>query len=280
MNKKSFLTISLAAAVAVMAACSDEGEGNVNELNEGNNGNNEEVETQEEESAEDNEASLEDALGEEGMAEQPEMPEPDLDDIPDVVADVNGEEISNEEFEATYTAQFQQVAMQSQMSGEEVNQDQLKEQVADSLVFTELLVQEAENSDIEASQEDVDQALEEIIAQSGLQSEEEFMNAMQEQGVEEDEVMSQVETEVIIDKVIAAEAGEIEATDEELQEMYDMVVAQQEQMGEASEEEVEIPSFEEVEPELEQQVVGQKEAEATQTYVESLREEADVTIHL
>src|SRR5699024_8553414 len=85
--------------------------------------------------------------------EQPEMPEPDLEGIPDVVAEVNGQEIDKEAFEAAYQGQFQQMVMQAQMTGEEIDQDQLKSSTAESLVGNELLTQEANSREITASEE-------------------------------------------------------------------------------------------------------------------------------
>ncbi|MGO3289818.1 MAG: SurA, partial [Brachybacterium sp.] len=40
--------------------------------------------------------------------EQPQMPEADVSDVPDVVATVNGEDITKDEFTAIYEGQFQQ----------------------------------------------------------------------------------------------------------------------------------------------------------------------------
>ena len=88
--------------------------------------------------------------------------------------------------------------------------------------------------------------------------------------------MSQVEMQVKVDKLIAEESGEINPSDEELQELYDQQVEQMEQM----ETEEEPPSFEEMKPQLEEQVVMQKEGEAAQALVEELKADADVTMHL
>lgn len=208
-------------------------------------------------------------------AEQPEMPEPDLEGVPDIVAEVNGEEISKEEFESAYTGQFQQLAMQAQMAGQEVDQTQLKEQIAESLVAQKLLVQETENQEITASEEQVNTALEELAKQNGLESSEEFLAALEEQGISEEEVMEQVEAQVKVEQLIASETGEINPTDEEIQTVYDEAQAQQEESGGE-----ELPAFEEVKPQLEEQVRMQKEGEATQALIAQLREEADVTINL
>ncbi|PRO65700.1 peptidylprolyl isomerase [Alkalicoccus urumqiensis] len=218
------------------------------------------------------------------MGGDQEMPEPDLEDIPDVVAEVNSEEITAEEFETAYEGQFMQMAQQSMMMGQEVDQDQLKQQVADTLIGTELLVQEAENRDLEASEEDIQNTLDELAEQSGLESGDELVNAIVEQGTPEEEVMNQVEMQVKIDKLIEEASGDIEVTDEEVEQQYEELVAQQEAMmeeqgGEAPEGS-EIPELDEIRGDLEEQIRGQKESEATQELVEQLREEGDVTVNI
>lgn len=246
--------------MVALAACGDEAAEETNT-----------EETPQEEVAPDEEAATDE---ESESVEQPEMPEPDLADVPEVVAEVNGEEITKEEFESAYTGQFQQMAMQAQLSGQEVDQAQLKEQVAESLVAQELLVQETENQEITASEEQINTTLEELAQQNGLESSEAFLAALEEQGISEEEVMTQVETQVKVEQLLS-ETGEIDVTDEELQTFYDEAVAQQEEAGGE-----ELPAFEEVKPQLEQQVRLQKESEATQALVEQLREEAEVTINL
>lgn len=234
-----------------------------------------------EEAAEDTgsaeEAEAPQSKGEEGAAaEQPEMPEPDLEGVPDVVAEVNDTKIEKAEFEEAYNMQFQQMAMMSQMSGEEVNQDDLKKQVADGLVSQELLIQEADNRELEVTEEDTNGVLDSLVEQNGMESQEDLFAAFEEQGMPKDEVMTQVDMQVKVDKLIAEEAGDIEPSKEEMQEIYDAQVAQMEQM----ETEEEPPSFEELEPQLKEQVEMQKEGEAAQALVADLKESADVTMHL
>ncbi|KAA0956711.1 SurA N-terminal domain-containing protein [Planococcus kocurii] len=253
MIKKWFLTIVLGGSMVALAACGDD----TAKETEGE-------ETPQEEVATDQES-----------AEQPEMPEPDLKDIPDVVAEVNGEKIDKKEFESTYTGQFQQMAMQAQMSGQEVDQTQLKEQVAESLVAQELLVQETKTQKLSATEEQINTALEELAQQNGLKSSDELLTALEEQGVSKEEVMTQVESQVKIDQLVASETGEIKLTDKELQTYYDEAKAQQEESGGE-----EIPAFEEVKPQIEEQMKAQKESEATQALIAKLREKAEVTINL
>ncbi|MDQ0298442.1 peptidyl-prolyl cis-trans isomerase SurA [Salibacterium salarium] len=273
MNKKWLLSLFLAVFVSVIAACGngDESEG---ENSEGSDTQEEETDGESEGTSEDGEAASEDG----GSTE---TPEPDLEGTPDVVAEVNGEEITKDEFETSYEGQFQQAAMQSQMTGQELDQDQLKQQVAESLISTELLTQEANNRDIEASQEEIDNTVSDLVEQNNLESKDAFLSTLEEQqGMSEEDVMSQVELQVKMEKLISEEAGDIEPTEEELQEAYDQVTAQQEQMSGEDGEEVEIPSFEEMKPDLKEQVKTQKESEASQTLVEDLREDADITNNL
>ncbi|MBY8910963.1 SurA N-terminal domain-containing protein, partial [Salinicoccus roseus] len=82
---------------------------------------------------------------------------PDLEGIPDVVAEVNGEEITKEDFEQTYTNQFQSAAMQQQMTGEELDQEQMKKDILDGMISQRLFIQEVDNRDMSASEEEVDE---------------------------------------------------------------------------------------------------------------------------
>ncbi|HIV81409.1 MAG TPA: SurA N-terminal domain-containing protein [Candidatus Salinicoccus merdavium] len=273
--KKWLTMISLAATMLAVSACGDESA-------EGENG--EGAENGESQTAEEGQASegAEGGQSAEG-GETPEMPEPDLEDVPDVVAEINGEEITKGEFEQVYTGQFQQASMMQEMTGEEVNEDELKQQIADGLVSERLLIQEAENRDISASEEDVDAMISEITEANGMESEEDFFAAMEESGMSEDEIRAELEKQVKVEALIAEEAGDIEPTDEELQEVYDEQIAQREEAqseGEGEGEETEPPAFEDVKPQIEEQLVREKEAEAAQGLAEELREDADVTVNL
>ncbi|QKY71143.1 SurA N-terminal domain-containing protein [Lentibacillus sp. CBA3610] len=251
---KKFIMLMMALSLAVvLAACNGDSENNDDSGNEGN---------------EDEQAS-----------QQQEMPEPDLEGVPDVVAEVNGEEITKEEFESTYQGQFQQMAMQAQMTGQEIDQNQMKQQTAEGMVGTELIIQEANNRDYSASDEEVDETLNELAQQNQIESTDEFISALEEQGMAEDEIMSQVETQVKIDKLIAEESGDLEPTEEELQSAYDQFKSQQEQMS-GDGEEADIPSFDEMKSDLETQVRNQKQGQATQSIIDQLREDADVTINI
>ncbi len=223
----------------------------------------------------------------EAGASQPAMPEPDLEGIPDVVATVNGEEISGKDFSGVYESQFQQMAMQAQMSGQELDQDALKEQTLDSMVGSELLVQDAAASGHEATDQDVDALLEETVKAQQLGSVDELMAAYKERGFAEEQVRSDARKQVLMTAAIK-EIDVPEPTEDELKQLYDQAAAAQPpaQGGEGGEGSggqgapAQTPSYEELKPQLEQQVTAQKQNEAIMKRMEQLRQDADVEVRL
>jgi len=267
MNKKWLLSLALMMALVVLAACNNE--------DESAKENNDESKTQEEETAGDSETATE---GGENTEQQPELPEPNLEGIPEVVAEVNGEEIGKEEFENAYTGQFQQMTIQAQMSGQaqEIDQEQLKAQIVESMIGQELLIQEADKRNFDVSDDDINEVIDGLVEQNGMESQDALMAALKEQGTNKEEMLAQVETQVKVNKLIEDESGEVQPTDAELQEYYDQLVAQQEEMDAESE----IPTFDEVKSTIAQQLVSQKQNKVVQTLVTTLRENAEITNNL
>lgn len=207
-------------------------------------------------------------------------PEPDLDDVPDVVAEVNGEEVTKDEFAAVYEPQFQQAAMQAQMGGGEApDEEKLQKQTADGLVDTELLRQEAESRDISASEKDVDAKLGALAKQNQMGSAKEFLAALEKQGTSEDVVRGQVETQVMLERLVQDEGGAVKPTEAELRKLYDQAVQQQKKSGQQGGQQA-IPPFAKVKPQLVQQAKSDKQNKTAQTMVKELREDADITINL
>lgn len=247
MRKTWLLIILSILTIIALAACSDKDNENTNDDTEGNT----------------NEA----------------MPEADLDDLPDVVIEINGEEISKDEFSGIYQQQFQQQIMQAQMMGQAVDdldQDELKKHTAEILIGQNLLIQEANERITDISEEDIDNTINQLLEQTQMESKEDLLAIFEEQGVDEEELMSQIETQVRVDQLVIEISKDIELTEEETKETYDMLKAQQEE----TDSETEFPEYEDIKSELEKQLKEQKKAEETEALVETLREKADITIHL
>ncbi len=209
--------------------------------------------------------------------EQPQAPEADVSDVPDVVAEVNGEKITKDEFVPIYEGQFQQATMQQQSTGQEVDEAALKQQVADQLVDNRLLLQGAKDAGIKATDEDIDATLEEVAKQNGLGSADEVVTTLEQQGVSKEQVRKDAASQYMLTAYIEQEADIKQPSDEELKAQYDQMVEQQSQAGG---QQSQVPPFEEVKEQLAQQAVSQQQNEAATTLADELRKSGDVTVHL
>lgn len=212
-----------------------------------------------------------------GGGAQQAAPEADVSDVPDVVAEVNGEKVTKEDFVPAYEAQFQQAAMQQQQTGQETDQAAMKKQVAEQLVNNELLQQGAADAGIKATDKDIDATLEEIAAQNGMKSSDEVIKALEQQGMKEKDVRADAASQFALTAYVEQESDIKEPTDEELKAQYDQLVEQQSQAGG---QQSEVPPFEEVKEQLAQQTVSQQQGEAATELAADLREKGDVTINL
>lgn len=200
--------------------------------------------------------------------------EPDLGGIPDVVAEVNGESVTKDEFVPLYVSAYEQAAAQAQTTGQAPDEDALKQQTADDLVSTELLAQEADSRGIEVSDEDVDAELSDLAEQNQLGSAEELLAAVEKRGVTEEQARSQVEVQLMVEQLVADENGPIEPTDKELRTLYTQAKAQSGQSGQK------IPAYAKVKDQIAEQATSQKVGEVAQGLVEDLRKDAEITINL
>ncbi|MBC2932561.1 SurA N-terminal domain-containing protein [Nocardioides sp. zg-1228] len=205
-----------------------------------------------------------------------EGPQPDLDAIPDVVAEVNGEQVTKEEFVPIYKAAFQQAAAQAQMTGEEPDEKALRKQTADNLVDTELLLQEAESRGLEVSDEAVDEELADLAKQNGMGSADELLEAVEAQGLSAEQAREQVETQAMVEQLVADEDGPLEPTDKELRKIYAQAKKQQAASGGGQE----IPPFDQVRDQLVEQAEAQQVGKVATELVTDLRKDADITINL
>jgi peptidyl-prolyl cis-trans isomerase SurA len=197
--------------------------------------------------------------------------------IPDVVAEVNGEEVTKDEFVPIYEAQLEQATTQSQMTGEAPDEEALKKATLDDLVDTELLAQEAEARGIEVTDEDVDAELTSLAEQNGMQTGEELLEAIAQQGMDEETARAQVETQVLIEQLVEDESGPFEPTEKELRAIYDDAKKQQAQSGQGGQQ---IPPFSQVRSQLVEQARTQETGSVAGALVEDLREAAEITVNL
>ncbi|MFO7776652.1 MAG: peptidylprolyl isomerase [Candidatus Hydrogenedentota bacterium] len=141
--------------------------------------------------------------------QMPQQPQPP--DVPDVVARVNGEEVTGEEFQEAYM-QFSQMMMTQ-------GQQPLSEQeVLDQLINTRILEMRAEEAGIEVPDEDVQEQLDELAEQFG--GEEQLTQLLEQQGIDRDELDDMIRQD-LRNAAFRDEITDVEVTDEEVQETYD-----------------------------------------------------------
>jgi peptidyl-prolyl cis-trans isomerase SurA len=200
---------------------------------------------------------------------------PDLSGIPDVVAEVNGEEVTKDEFVPLFEAAFQQATAEAQTSGQAPDEEQIKQQTADDLVSTELLTQEAGSRGLEVSDEEIDAELEEIAQQSQLASADELLAAIAENGMSEDQARNQVEMQVLVEKLVEDEDGSTTPSEKELRAIY--AQAKEQAAGQQGQK---IPPYAQVRDQIAEQARTEQVGKVAQTLLEDLRKDADITINL
>lgn len=200
---------------------------------------------------------------------------PDLTGIPDVVAEVNGEEVTKDEFVPLYEAAFQQAAAQAQTSGQAPDEEQLKQQTADDLVSTELLAQEAESRGIEVGDDQIDAELETIAQQNQMASADELLEAIEKNGLTEDQARDQVEMQLLVEQLVEDEDGSTTPSEKELRAIY--AKAKKQAAGQQGQK---IPSYAQVHDQLAEQARTEQIGKVAGALVVDLRKDADITINL
>jgi len=189
-------------------------------------------------------------------------------DSGNVVATVNGAELSREDFDA----QFQQAQQSYLQQGVDVSDaqfvSQLETQVLDQMIAKVLLKQEAEKLGLTVDNSEVDTELASIIESVG--GRDAFDQQLVGMNLSEEELKNDIIEQFLINKYIETQVPEDQtATDEEARALYDQANTQQD-----------LPPFEEIKEQAKAEVIRQKQDQLIQALVASLRESADIKISL
>lgn len=192
----------------------------------------------------------------------------------DPIAVVNGEEISK----ALYDQQYQQTeAMLSSMGGaEQLNDPAFKQELQDSLindlVNAELLYQAAVGSGIAITDEDIQ--TEYTATETQVGGPEELANQLSVIGLDDASLRDLIRRQLTIEQHLDAELDyqNIEVSDEDVQAFYDEFVAAGAPEGS------EVPTLDEVRPQIESQIAQDRSAELIDGYIATLRADADIEV--
>ncbi len=189
-------------------------------------------------------------------------------DLNEVVATVNGVDIVG----ADLSTSINQIAATAQLQGVDTTdpsvQADIKLQAVQMLVNTELLEQEAGERGIEITDGDVDDRITALVQEIG--SEEALNERMSALGIDQDTLLRDVKSELLIQELLDQVFTEkqITITDEEVTSLYESTTA-----GDES-----APPLAEVRSQVEAQIRTSKEQAALDEFISSLRLEAQVEI--
>lgn len=204
----------------------------------------------------------------------------DMESIPDVIATVNGEDIQKDHYVAlleqqTSMLQAQGMDLQSEEAANYINM--IQDQVLQQLVNERVIIQAATDEGIEATEEEIDAELSTFVS-AQFESEEQFNEALEQEGVTIEEIRNNIAEYIKTEKYVEQNTTTEEISEDELQAAYDELVAMSEESEESAESD--IPTFEEYRGELEAQLQNDQHQQQLAELVESLREESEITIHI
>ncbi|MBM7552557.1 SurA N-terminal domain-containing protein [Thalassobacillus pellis] len=198
-------------------------------------------------------------------------------DLPEVVAVVNGEKISKDEFTQRYNTikkQYEQMGMNI-----DKNKGKVQKSVVDLLVNSELLVQYAEKSGIKVDEKKVDEEYKKITDK--IKSEDEMKKFLEANNMSsKEELRPRIKESLVVQKYIEENTETPEVTEKEMKKQYDTMVAQMEKQGKNSEQKPEIPAYEEAKPRIKQQLQNSKQQEQVKQLLEKLRKDSEVEVKI
>lgn len=195
--------------------------------------------------------------------------------LADPVATVNGEPISLD----SYNQQIQQAeTVLAAIGGGAQNEDpafqaELRQRILDDLVNAELLYQKAVEAGMLATEEQVEAEYQSTLEQVG--GPESLETQLATIGLDNDGLRELLARQITIESYINENttADEVEVPEEEIQEFYDASIS-------GAPEGVPIPNLEEVRPQIEAQLSTEKASEVIQVFVDELRQDASIEVHI
>jgi parvulin-like peptidyl-prolyl isomerase len=147
----------------------------------------------------------------------------------DGVAVVDGEEISQADFDTAFQQAAQQTGLPTPPAPGDEQYEQVRDQALSTLLDTAWIQGEAERQGVEVTDKEVQDTFVELKNQN-FQTEEEYQQFLQQSGLTQEDIDERVRLQVVSEKIQEQITNETPAvTDEEAKEFYDANKAQFEQ---------------------------------------------------
>ena len=185
-----------------------------------------------------------------------------------VVAIVNGKKIYQKELDENILLIEQNAIQQGADITQEAVKAEIRTQAIDVLVNNALLITAAKKDGLTVEKEEIQAKYDELVTQIG--SEEELKTKMTEVGLTEEKLLKNIEDRIIADKYIEANTAikSLTVSDEEIAEFMKQIST-----GDAK-----IPPLEEIRPQIEDQILSQKQQQVVIDLIEKLKSEGQIEI--
>ena len=182
----------------------------------------------------------------------------------EVVATVNGVEITRAAYDAGVAAAIESFRAQGVDVDDETNKTQIEAQTLEDLINNEVVDQAVAASGITATAAEIEEQFEIVKTQAG----DEFANQLDTANLTEEGLRENIRAQITLQKFLTAnvDVASITATDAEIEALYQQAV----DAGQ------EVPPLEEVRDQVSQQIVQTKQQQAINAFVQTLRSAADV----
>ncbi len=185
-----------------------------------------------------------------------------------VVAKVNDTEIKGDE----YNRALSQFQIQYQQMGQDPTSDklskQIEEQVVQSLVDYELILQAAEGKGYTASDEEVEKKLKSIKDQ--YKEDKKFEEALKQNKLTEKELKAQLTRNLTYEKFVEKEVPAAEVSEKEMKDYYNKF--KEKAKGQQA------PPYEDVKAQIKTQLENQQKQEQVTKKIKQLKDKADVKV--
>jgi len=215
----------------------------------------------------------EDANNEQATVEemQAKLEEQQLDEKK-LVAVVNGEELTGEEYNvALASIQSQMMQMGQDISTEE-SIEQIKKQTLDTLVNQTLILQDAKKEEIKASAAEIDEEYSSFEEQLG--GEAELKKELENQKVDKEAFKVLIADSIIFEKYIEKMIPTEKVSEEEIKNYYEQAVSDSKEAGQ------EVPPYEEASEQIEGIILQQQQQKLLIVHLEELKADAKIDLKI
>lgn len=189
-----------------------------------------------------------------------------------VVVIVNDEELKGDHYNAVLSSIQSQMQQAGQDPTSKDSAEQVKMRVIDTIVNQTLLLQQAKNADIQASDAEIDEEYTAFAAQFG--DEETLKEVLKSQNMDVETLKEQIAESIIFKKYQDQVAPIEEVTEQEIQDYYDKIAAQ------AKDSEQELPPLQEVSEEIKGFIQQEQQQKKLTSHVKELKEDAKIEVKI